>query len=296
MNYGCPNIQCSFAHKNDFISKDGTFWRCNDSRLIQRYRCTHCKKRFSRATFSLAFKQKKRRVNHQLSKLLASGVSMRRAAIHLGIHRTTVKRKLIYLAKKARISHTDLLQNFKRHSIYNIQIDDLLTTEHTKLKPLSISLAVDKRSRCILGAEVSQIAAFGHLAQLSRRKYGQRKSHLSAGLEKMLSDLETRKIINSKAIIESDEHKLYPKFVKRYFPSAEHLTYKGEKGCVVGQGELKKIFFDPLFVINHTCAMLRANINRLIRKTWCTTKDPMMLKNHLDVFIHYYNTQILDLK
>ena len=62
---------------------------------------------------------------------------------------------------------------------------------------------------------------------------------------------------------------------------------------MAGQGELKKVAFDPLFLINHTCATLRANINRLIRKTWCTTKDPQRLKDHLDVFIYFYNEELL---
>ncbi|HXH76731.1 MAG TPA: hypothetical protein VNJ08_17305, partial [Bacteriovoracaceae bacterium] len=59
------------------------------------------------------------------------------------------------------------------------------------------------------------------------------------------------------------------------------------------QGELKKVRFDPLFMVNHTCALLRANVNRLIRKTWCTTKDPARLKDHLDVFVYYYNEILL---
>jgi len=35
------------------------------------------------------------------------------------------------------------------------------------------------------------------------------------------------------------------------------------------------------------------NINRLIRRTWCSTKDPQMLKHHLDIFITYHNQEIL---
>jgi hypothetical protein len=49
----------------------------------------------------------------------------------------------------------------------------------------------------------------------------------------------------------------------------------------------------PLFKINHTCAMLRANINRLFRRTWCTTKRPEMLKNHLDIYLHFHNKYLL---
>ena len=65
--------------------------------------------------------------------------------------------------------------------------------------------------------------------------------------------------------------------------------YKSERSAVVGQGELKKIAHDPLFAVNHTCAMLRANINRLIRKTWCKTKDPKRLQDHCDMFTLLFN-------
>ena len=41
---------------------------------------------------------------------------------------------------------------------------------------------------------------------------------------------------------------------------------------MTGQGELRDKRFDPMFALNHTCAMLRANINRLFRRTWCTSK------------------------
>ena len=40
------------------------------------------------------------------------------------------------------------------------------------MKPLSVSIAVDATKRTILGAEVSRIHAFGHLAEKSRNKYG----------------------------------------------------------------------------------------------------------------------------
>lgn len=290
MRYGCPNSECKYHGKKNYLSKDGIYHRKNDSRIIQRYRCAHCGKRFSNATFSLAFGQKKRRVNHTLFENLASGMSMRRCARNLKIHRTTVKRKLIYLAKKARLSQEALLKKLRDKPILKMQFDDLVTIEHTKLKPLSVSTAVDSENRTILGAVVSQIPAFGLLAEPSRKKYGKRKSFHRKGLTKLFEDI--KEIIDPAALIESDEHKLYPQFVEEYFPNSEYKRYKGSRSSVAGQGEMKKIKFDPLFMINQTLAMLRANINRLIRKTWCTTKDPQMLQNHIDIYIQYHNLNL----
>jgi len=227
-----------------------------------------------------------------LFKLLASNVSMRRCALILNIHRTTVKRKFSFLATRSLGNLEDLHLKLSKTPVEHIQFDDLITIEHTKLKPLSVSIAVDVKRRFILGAEVSQIPAFGHLARLSRKKYGPRKSRHKEGLKRLFETL--RPIVSPTGIVESDEHKFYPEFVRNYLPRATYNRYKGGRGCVAGQGELKKLHQDPLFILNHTCALFRANINRLIRKTWCTTKDPAMLQKHLYLFIDFHNTQIFN--
>jgi transposase-like protein len=281
MKSNCPNNCCSNIVKNGF------FFRTSDSRKIQRYRCQLCRKQFSQATNSLCYLQKKRRVNELVFKLLASGVSMRRCALILNIHRTTVKRKLNFLARRARQNQKILLDSLKERPVSHLQFDDLITIEHTKLKPLSVSIAVDAKKRTILATEISQIPAFGHLAALSKKKYGFRESHHKEGLKRMFEKIKD--IIASNSLIESDQHKLYPGFVREYFKCAHHKRYKGGRGCVAGQGELKKLHRDPLFTLNHTCAMFRANINRLIRKTWCTTKRPDMLQNHIDLYTDFHN-------
>lgn len=291
MKLSCPNYTCEFYQKLDFIVKDGNYLRKEDSRKISRFKCKACLRRFSSTTSTLEWKQKKRRVNHILLKLLASGVSMRRAGIILKIHKTTVHRKFVYLAKKSRLKNEEFLQKLKFDRVQQMQFDDLVTTEHTKLKPLSISIAVDKKRRFILGAEVSTIPSFGHLAKLSRKKYGKRLSTHKEKLYKLFIGLVD--VVDINALIESDEHHQYPGVVKQFFPNSDFRQYKGSRGCVVGQGELKKLYYDPLFKINHTCAMLRANVNRLFRRTWCTTKVSDMLKNHLDIYIYFHNQILL---
>lgn len=288
---GCPNLNCSFYQKISFCKKDGYYIRKDDSRKIQRYKCLACSKKFSRATGTLEFKQKKRRVNHIIFKILSSGVSMRRSAIIVGVHRITIERKLSYLAKKSRQMHAELLLKIGTQKIEHLQFDDLITTEHTKLKPLSISVAVDKGSRVILGAFVSQIPAFGHLAGLSKMKYGKRKSFHREGLSKLFQEIAPA--ISPTVRIESDEHRLYPEVISKFFPHAEYKQYKGEKAMIAGLGELKKNGRDPLFAINHTCAMLRANINRLFRRTWCTTKRPQRLEDHLAIYMAFHNNILL---
>lgn len=283
----CINLNCAAPES---VIRDGAFFRKDDSKWIQRFRCKKCGSRFSSATLSDTYRQKRRRINRPLLQLLSSGVSLRRSAQLLGVNRKTVERKLPFLAKRCRHWNERHLNQLKG-KVFNIQIDDLITKENSKLKPLSVSIAVDEDRRTLLALEVSRIPAFGHLASLARKKYGERKDEHFEGLTKLFQAISP--IVSPEVSIKSDEHQRYPGFVLAYLPKARHTTFKSERSCVAGQGELKKVHFDPLFIVNHTCALLRANVNRLIRKTWCTTKDPRRLKDHLEIFRYFHNERLL---
>jgi transposase-like protein len=94
----------------------------------------------------------------------------------------------------------------------------------------------------------------------------------------------------------TDKSPFYPNLIKDMFPEAVHESYKGRRGCVVGQGELKAGGHDPLFALNHTCAMVRDNIKRMTRRTWCTTKKIPMLENMLYIYAMFHNLVIDGMK
>lgn len=220
--------------------------------------------------------------------LLVSGVSLRRLSILLKISRTTAARKLLFLGK---LAQDDLKLSLSRISrIDSLEFDDMETFEHSKLKPLSITLAVESKTRRILGFEVSQMPANGLLATRARQRYGRRHDHRKAGWTKLLRRLRPR--TTRTATIKSDQNPHYPKVIKKNLPGAQHLTFKGRRGCVVGQGELKRGGFDPLFSLNHTAAMFRANVSRLFRRTWCTTKKREALTAHLAIYAVFHNQNI----
>ena len=290
MRVSCPRCQPnrSKSSKTCPVVRFGQFYRRSDSRQIQRFRCLACKKTFSNATFHPCFKQKKRHKNEPLRKLLSSGVSQRRAARLLHINLKTVARKLIFLSHEAR---TKLhLYNIERPKALVIEFDDLETFEHTKCKPLSVTLAVESETRRILGFRVAQMPAKGLLAKISVKKYGKRRDFRSQERKFLFQGLKP--YVHEKATIKSDSNPHYPEDVKRFFPEAKHETFLGARGSTTGQGELKKLRFDPLFSLNHTCAKLRADINRLFRKTWCTTKKPPRLADHLAIYALYHNQNL----
>ena len=219
--------------------------------------------------------------------LLCSGVSQRRAAKILRVNPKTIVRTFRFLASQARIKHELWINQYQNYPLTSIQFDDLETSEHTKCKPLSVALAVDPIHRKILDFQVSQMPAKGLLTRKAIKKYGYRPDKRSVGWNQLMKNLKSYVVAN--ATFTSDENPHYPKHVFKHHPTAKHIQVPGGRGAITGQGELKQLKFDPLFSLNHTCAMLRANLNRLFRKTWCTTKTKQGLLDHLALYVVYHN-------
>lgn len=203
----------------------------------------------------------------------------------LKVNRKTITRKFIFLGLQAyeyfKLDRASYPQSTE------IEFDDLETFEHTKLKPLSVTMAVESSSRRILGFSVAQMPAKGLLVEKSLKKYGPREDERKIQRGVLFAQLKEH--LHAESIIKSDQNPHYVNDVKAFFPKSEHISFKGRRGCVVGQGELKATGKDPLFSLNHSFAMLRANINRLFRRTWNTTKKPERLALHLSMYCLFHN-------
>jgi transposase-like protein len=281
-------LKCELAgNPRSKIARYGVYYRTSDANWVQRFRCLGCKKTFSNATFQACFRQKKRSKNEPLRKLFASGVSQRRAAEILSLNRTTVVRKFLFLSLISEYEFRS--HNFEKPKAEVIEFDDLETFEHTKCKPISVTLAVEFKTRRILGIEISSMPAKGHLVKRAKR-YGYREDGRSLARKRLFEKIGA--LAQEGAEIKSDSNPHYAKDVAEYFPKSQHKRYLGKRGSLGGQGELKKVRFDPLFSLNHTCAMFRANVNRLFRKTWCSTKKQERLYAHLMIYANFHNQRL----
>jgi hypothetical protein len=222
-----------------------------------------------------------------LFELLGSGVSQRRAARLLRIHRITVASRVILFGTRSR---EELLFETAFSNVIELQFDDMETYEHTKCKPLSVTLAVEGRTRRILGFRVGQMSAKGLLVKKALKKYGPRRDERSKNRKDLFKELQP--VVNSGTIIKSDSNPYYTDDVKSHFPDCTHIAYLGKRGAITGQGELKKTVFDPIFSLNHTCAMYRDNLKCLARKTWCTTKKKERLADRLAIYAVYHNRHL----
>ena len=284
----CPFCQCLAPR----IQRKGFYFRrSSHGGPVQRYRCRDCRRSFSDQTQARTYRERKPHVDQPLLRLFVSGVSQARCAEIFDLHPVTVARKLVRFAPFAKAQNLEVLRGKGLGPERVAVFDEMETFEHTKCKPLSIVVAVQEQSRLILAAEVATMPAKGRLAAISRKKYGKRADQRPAAIDSALR--RVKDLMPDIALVKSDQNPHYPKHVRRVFRGVPHEASKGRRACTVGQGELKAGGFDPLFSLNHTCAMYRDNVKRLSRRTWCTTKRPDRLQHFVDLYALAHNARIL---
>ena len=282
---------CPFCQNTQSIKKRGFYYkRSTRSVKIQRYQCHNCQKSFSDQTGKLSYRDKKPHLNQAIYRIICSGVSQTRSAVILNTTRVTVASKICKLARFARRDHRRW--QIQQTTAKEIQFDEMETFEHSKCKPISIALAVNKKDRAIIAAIPATMPAKGRLAKISRKKYGHRPDKRKFALRKLMEEIRLT-YPHIETCIRTDNKSAYKTYTKIFFPSVPHLPTKGKRGCVVGQGELKATSYDPIFNLNHNCAMFRDNLKTLTRKTWCTVKKTCRFFDLLDLYIHFHNQFIV---
>ena len=204
MKFKCPYVENKSADAA-FLSvhrvrSHGYFRLKYNGQKVRRYFCTSCRRSFSSHTLKPTFGQKKPYLNRSVFEWYVSGVSQRRIARVLRINPKTVVRKFLFLAQEAQLMHGKYLNTLK---VRQLQFDEMESFEHTRLKPLSIALAVEESTHYILGLEVCRMPYRGRLSSIAFHKYGPRPDERAATRRQMLLALEN--VVASKAEIKTDQ-------------------------------------------------------------------------------------------
>lgn len=228
----------------------------------------------------MVFNQKRPDLNWQIYTQYTSGVTLRRIAQNLNCNYKTVFRKFLWLS-----AHAEKFISKKKLISKEIYIDESESIEHTKLKPLTIALAVNENYQ-ILGVKVGRIPAKGLLAKVSVKKYGRREDESEKCIRSLLENIQ---LDNTDFIVRSDAKLSYQKLVKQIFPGIKHEVFVAkvnkEKRKEYKYTNQEKRIFDPLFRVNQRAAKFRDHIKRMTRKSWCTTKRIENLERQLNLYI-----------
>ena len=281
----CPVESCH-SHTMTGVrtySKNGYFVTRHNHQPVPRYRCRVCGKNFSAHTGKPTYRQKKPALNSVIYGLYSSGMTLRRMAVVLKVDKKTVTRKFIFLAVAARAHHEAQLAEGALRTTY-VQFDELETYEHTKLKPLSVALAVRVKTGQIIAACVASMPANGHTAARSRELYGSRPDHRQEARRAVMEAV--RLCQGNRLTVASDAHRSYPNIISAAVPDADIRVYARVDALAQNRRTRPR---DPLFAVNHACAMLRADVSRLARRTWVTSKRAEGLQRHLDLYLAWNN-------
>jgi hypothetical protein len=239
---------------------------------------------FSSHTFLETYQQKKPHLNRQIFEWYASATTQRRMAKVMRINRKTVVRKFLFMAKLARAEHARRIATGILKTSF-AQFDEMETFEHTKLKPLSVAMAVRVKTCEIIAAQVASMECKGHLAGIAHAKYGPRSDTREQARTTVLETLKA--CAREQLTIHTDEYPGYQGLFARLAPHAVHEAFKSAKADPMS-GNRRNVE-DKLAQINLVSAKFRHDLSRMARRTWVTTKRPDRLQAHLDLYIAFNN-------
>jgi transposase-like protein len=289
----CPHSQCPSRKQGAAFlwHRRGSFVRECDRKLVQRFFCRVCERTFSTQSFRLDYRLKKPELHFELFDHFVSKCTHRQAARMVGCHRKTVAQRLILLSKHAREFQRDVLaQARKKGGIHGrFQLDELETFEHSrKLAPVTMPVLMELHSYFVLHAEAAPLPARGNLKPHEEKRKqareaieGKRKSGSRAAVVRCLKVLKSVAPKTGMVVLASDRKTSYAHAMRELFGTrAEHHRHPSTG---------VRNYQNPLFPINHTLAMMRDGISRLVRRSWGASKKRTWLARHTWIWIAYRN-------
>jgi hypothetical protein len=160
-----------------------------------------------------------------------------------------------------------------RGGIYGpFQLDELETFEHSRrLAPVTMPVLIGRQSYFVVDLETAPLPCRGGLSPSYRKRKkeceafsGKRRSGSREAVSTCLATLATVASPRVPLVLQTDRKSAYPGIVReRLGKQALHSRTSSR---------LKRDYWNPLFPINHTLAMARDGISRLVRRTWAASK------------------------
>ncbi len=251
----CPNPECQY-HVDP---RGWRFWRWGHYtrtwprvRRVPRYRCSHCRRTFSRQTFQTTYWLRRSELLHTIAERLVAGSGLRQIARSLGCSPGTVA---THAARLGRHSLLFLMAHRPRSAPPEpIVIDGFESFAFSQYYPLHLNLAVGAESHFVYGITESELRRKGRMTpeQRERRSSEERAvgrpdpKAIEKGVLALLEDVVPE---GGSAVIRSDEHRAYPRSIRR----VRNRRLRHE----VTSSKAARTHANPLFPVNRQDLMLR---------------------------------------
>ncbi|MEZ6014297.1 MAG: hypothetical protein R3F49_04235 [Planctomycetota bacterium] len=269
----------------------GWFSRKCDGLIVQRFRCCVCGKRFSEQTFKATYRQKRPELNEPCFRLFVAKVTMRQASRTLLCNRKSIRRRMLLLGDIGEATHGHFApkRDEARFMAGTFLLDELETYATSRRNnPLTVPVLIHGESFFVVHTEVGLLPRRGGLGRdeaapdpLSEAEDEARRLGSKAAVRACFERLQEVTPPTGAVRIATDCKATYPVLVREAFGERVEHT---ETLSTVPRGT-----DNPLFKINHTFALMRDGISRLVRETWAASKRAGWLKRHLWIWISYRN-------
>lgn len=215
---------------------------------------------------------------------------MRQAARILGCSRHTVERLARRMAITCRDFHERQLRCQGKQLQGIFQLDELETFEGDRsLCPVTVPVLIERKSYFVLHTGVAPMGYRGRLNPRAKRRleiyqtlHPRRKNQSRLAVAGALLRLKELLADESLLHLQTDRKTTYKYLAKQIFPGriAMHVRESSKTARTYG---------NVLFPINHTLAMMRDGISRLVRRSWGVSKDRNRLNDHMSTWMVYRN-------
>jgi len=251
----CPNPDCKH-HQNQegwrFIRWGHYLRSCPRVHAVPRYRCSHCRRTFSRQTFQTHYWLRRPELFHSICERLLSGSGLRQITRFLHCSPTTVMTHAARLGRHALL----ILETYRPHRAPTepVVIDGFEGFAFSQYYPLHLNLAVGAESHFVYAFSESELRRKGRMTTAQKRKRTREEALVGRpdpqAIERGMAEVVALVVPPGEpACIRSDDHRAYPRALgrlnDRFFA---HEVTSSKAARTPG---------NPLFPVNRQDAMLR---------------------------------------
>ena len=288
----CPQDGCPARDNRALFRwrRAGRYRRKCDGLVVPRFLCRNCGTRFSRQTFRFNYRWWKPEVHLQLFWEFIGKSSMRQSARRFGVSRDTVARRLRAMGEHCRKWHQLRLRHAAGTLEPRFVFDELETFEtDRRVRPVTVPVLIQNSTLFVVHAETAPLPPRGRLdpvrqqrKERDERLYGKRRSGSRAACERTLKKIAWLMDPEEYLDLVTDRKSSYRRLRR------EHLNERFASH-VMEYSKSARNRSNPLFPINHTLAMMRDGLSRLVRRSWCHAKKREWLEYQIWVWIVYRN-------
>lgn len=283
----CPRAECAASQPSHPFRyrRRGTYRRRCDGRSVPRFLCLTCRRSFSVQTFRVDYRWKKPALDALLVKDFVSKVTLRQSARTLGVTRATVERRLDRYGLHARRFHEARMEGKELAGTFQLDEGESFE-ENRREKPLTLPVLIERSSRFLVHVEVASLPSRPSAGGSKRRgapssSSSSRRSGSRAAVKRCFETLARHRSSTTRPFVQTDRKTTYPSILREVFGKdvLHERTISTRKRDVT----------NPLFAVNHTLAMLRDGLSRLVRRNWAHAKRAVRLERALWVYLLWRN-------